>query len=104
MTRVDASSVLFAPFVSLPFPVAMAEFTIVPACVTRAVSTIDRSTPGPSVPSEHSRSAGVTVQDPFTGCVTARNVTPLGAASVTTTSCAWFGPSFRTSSVYVISA
>ena len=34
VTSVDAHSVLFAPFVSLPLPVAVAQFTYVPVCVT----------------------------------------------------------------------
>ena len=37
-------------------------------------------------------------------CVTARNVTPLGAASASVTLCAWFGPLFRTRTVYAMSA
>ena len=45
------------------------------------------------------------MQLPPTGwVVTARNVTPLGAASETTTLCAWFGPLFLTTSEYAMSA
>ena len=98
VTSVDASSVLFAPFVSLPSPVPVAELTYVPVWVTRAESPIVRSTPGPSVPRLHcSRTPPAIEQLPVTGCcVTARKVTPLGAASVRRTLCAWFGPLLRT--------
>ena len=89
VTSVDASSVLFAPFVSLPFPVAVAELTNVPVWPTRAESPIVRSTPGPSVSSEQLSSVGVRVHEPASGCcVTVTNVTPLGAASTSVTSCA----------------
>ena len=100
VTSVDAQCVLLAPFVSLPFPVPVAQLTYVPVWVTRAEKPIVRSTPGPSVPSVQLSSAAVIVQLPLTGCcVTARNVTPPGAASARTTSCAWFGPLFRTRTV-----
>ena len=98
-TSVSAQSLLFAEFVSPPSPTTVAQFAYVPVCVTRAESPIVRMTPGPSVPRLQSSSAEVTVQLPPTGCVvTARNVTPLGAASETTTLCAWFGPLFLTTS------
>ena len=102
VTSVEAHALLFPPFVSLPSPVAIAQLTYVPVCVTRAETPITRSTPGPSVPRLHcSRTPPVIEQLPFTGCcVTARNVTPLGAASATVTLCAWFGPLFFTRTVY----
>ena len=87
---------------SLPFPVAIAQLTYVPVCVTRAETPITRSTPGPSVPRLHcSRTPPVIEQPPLAGgWVIARNVTPLGAASATVTLCAWFGPLFLTRTVY----
>src|SRR6188472_610120 len=102
VTSVDAHARLLEPFVSLPSPVAIAQLTYVPVCVTRAETPITRSTPGPSVPRLHcSRTPPVIEQPPLTGgWVTARNVTPLGAASATVTLCAWFGPLFFTRTVY----
>src|SRR4029079_15916064 len=89
-----------AGFVSPPSPASGAQLSYVPVWVTRAETPIVRMTPGPSVPRLQLSSAGVTVHVPSTGCVvTARNVTPLGAASETTTSCAWFGPLFLTTIV-----
>ena len=101
VTSVDAHSMLFAPFVSLPLPVPVAQLTYVPVCVTRAESPIVRSTPGPSVPRLHCRSTPPeSEQLPLTGCcVIPVNVTPLGAASTSFTSCAWFGPLLRTRTV-----
>ncbi len=97
VTSVSAQSLLFAEFVSPPSPATVAQLSYVPVWVTRAETPIVRMTPGPSVPRLQSSSDGVTVQVPSTGCVvTARNVTPLGAASETTTLCAWFGPLFLT--------
>ena len=105
MTSVDAHALLLAPFVSWPLPVPVAQLAYVPVWVTRAETPITRSTPGPSVPSEQFSSAALIVQLPATGCcVTARNVTPPGAASATVTLCAWFGPLFRTRIVYAMSA
>ena len=102
VTSVEAHALLFPPFVSLPSPVAIAQLTYVPVCVTRAETPITRSTPGPSVPRLHcSRTPPVIEQPPLAGgWVTARNVTPLGAASATVTLCAWFGPLFFTRTVY----
>src|SRR5262245_5972648 len=97
---------LFAPFVSFPFPVPVAQFTYVPVCVTRAPSPITRSTPGPSDPSEHCNNTPPEIEQlPFTGCcVTDTNMTPPGAASTSFTSCAWFGPLFLTRTAYATSA
>ena len=100
MTSVDAHAVLFAPFVSLPLPMPVAQFTYVPVCATRAESPIVRSTPGPSVPRLHCSSTPERVQPPLAGvCVIPMNVTPLGAASTSCTSWAWFGPLFLTRTV-----
>ena len=77
-------ALLFAPFVSLPSPVAGRRVDVGPGLGDARREPIARSTPGPSVPRLHcSRAPPVIEQLPFTGCcVTARNVTPPGAASV----------------------
>ena len=68
VTSVDAHAMLFAPFVSLPSPVPVAQLTYVPVWLTRADTPIARSTPGPSVPRLHCSSTPPEIEQlPFDG-------------------------------------
>ena len=98
VTSVDASSVLFAPFVSLPSPVPGRRVDVRPGLGHPRRESDHPLHPGPQCP-EAALQQNATCDRAAAGDRLLRHRQerdPAGAASVRTTLCAWFGPLLRT--------